>query len=52
MDIIKTKKASARAQIGSSSVQAEHKSITPDPALRPGSMHSSGVAFDSSALGK
>ena len=52
VDIIKVRKASARAQAGSSSVQAEPKSITPDPVLRPGSMPSSGTDSDSSAIGK
>ena len=33
VDIIKAKKAYARTQVGSSGVQAEPNSITPDPAL-------------------
>ena len=52
MDIIKARKGSARAQAGSSSVQEEPKSVTPDPALWPSSMPSSKAASDSSALSK
>ena len=35
VDIIKVRKASTMAQASSSNVQAEPRSITPDPALRP-----------------
>ena len=52
VDIIKVKKAFARTQAGSSSVQTESNSITPDPTLRPASLPFSGAVFDSSALGK
>ena len=52
VDIIKAKKASARAQVGSSNVQLEPRSITPDPALRPSSMPASKASPDNLALGK
>ena len=52
VDIIKARKASARTQAGSSSVQAEPNNITPDPTQRPASLPSSRVASDSSAFGK
>ena len=52
VDIIKARKAFVRTQASSSSVQAEPQSITPDPALWPGSMPSSGTSSNNSALGK
>ena len=52
MDIIKARKASAKAQAGSSSIQVKPKSITPDSALRPSSMPLSEAAYANSALGK
>ena len=52
VDIIKARKTFARAQVGSSSVQEEPKSVTPIPALQPSSMPSSKAASDNSALGK
>ena len=52
VDIIKARKSSARVQAGSSNVQAEPKSVTLDPALRPNSMHASKTTSNSLALGK
>ena len=52
VDIIKARKSSARVQEGSSNVQAEPKSVTPDPALRPSSMPASETTSNSLALGK
>ena len=35
VELIRARKAAARAQAGSSNVQTEPRSITPDPTLRP-----------------
>ena len=51
VDIIKARKASARAQAGSSNVQAEPRSITPGTVL-PSSMTTSEATPENFALGK
>ena len=40
VELIKARKAAAKAQAGSSNVQAEPRSVTPDPTLRPSSVPS------------
>ena len=52
IDIIKARKVAARIQTGSSSVQAEPKSVTPDPTLRPNSLRATKTVHDNLALGK
>ena len=47
-DIIKARRAAARAQSGSSSGQTEHQSITLEPALRPSSTPLIEAALESS----
>ena len=44
-DIIKARRATARVQSSSSNVQAERKSITPKPALKPSAVPSTEVAL-------
>ena len=52
VELIKARKASARAQASSSSVQAEPRSVTPDPTLWPSSMPAPETAPSDLALGK
>ena len=52
VNIIKARKAFARTQASSSNVQAEPKSVTPDPALPPSSMPATETAPDNLALVK
>ena len=52
VDIIKARKASAKARASSLNVQAEPKSITSDPAIGPSSMSASEAAPDNHTLGK
>ena len=47
-DIIKARRAAARAQSSSSSGQMEHQSITPEPALRPSAALSIEVVLEPS----
>ena len=49
-DIIKARRAVARIQSSSSSVQVECKSITPEPTLKPSIMPSTEAALKLSAL--
>ena len=48
-DIIKARRAAARAQSGSSSGRAECQSITPEPALRPNMITPPEVVVESSS---
>ena len=52
VDIIKARKAFARVQAGSSNAQAEPRSATSNPALRPSSTPASEVAPSNLTLGK
>ena len=52
VEIIKARKASARAQASSSNVQVEPRSVTPDPALQPSYVPASEAAPSNLSLGK
>ena len=52
VELIKARKASARAQAGSSNVRIESRSVTPNPALRPSSVPVPETAPSDLALGK
>ena len=49
VELIRAKKAAARAQAGSSNIRAEPRSVTPDPTLRPNFVPASEVAQESSS---
>ena len=48
VELIRTRKAAARAQAGSSNVRAEPMSVTPDPTLRPNFVPATETAQESS----
>ena len=52
VELIKARKASTRAQASSFNVQAEPRSVTPYPTLRPSSVPSLETAPSDLALGK
>ena len=49
-DIIKARRAAARAQLGSSSGPVEHQSITPEPVMRPNTTTPSKAVLESSSV--